>query len=67
MATLVQLSEACTAALRDAEAHGAKIAAHFLRVQVRELFRECHHYQAHSNDPAKRETEPLIRKNREHG
>ncbi len=66
MANLRQLSEACTVALRDAEAHGAHKAAHFLRVQVRELFRECNHYPP-STDPAKAETEPLIRKNRDHG
>lgn len=43
MADLNQLSHAATEALRDAEAHGAKVAAHFLRVQVRELFREASH------------------------
>ena len=64
MSSLAQLSHACTEALRDAEAHGAKVAAHFLRVQVRELFRECAH-KAH--DLANAETEPLTRKNREHG
>jgi hypothetical protein len=64
MARLEQLSHACTEALRDAEAHGAKVAAHFLRVQVRELFRECAH---HAHDIAQAETEPLIRKNRDHG
>ncbi len=47
MADLRALSHACTAALADADAHGAKIAAHFLRVQIRELFREVH-YQAHA-------------------
>jgi len=62
MSDLAQLSHACTEALRDAEAAGAKVAAHFLRVQVRELFRECQHTRA-----AKAETEPLIRKNRDHG
>jgi hypothetical protein len=46
MADLRALSHACTEALADADRHGAKIAAHFLRVQVRELFRECVH-QAH--------------------
>ena len=64
MADLRQLSEACIAALRDAEAHGARIAAHFLRVQVRELFRECHH---NPHDQAQADTDPLIRKNRDHG
>ncbi len=64
MSHLSQLSHACTEALRDAEAHGAKIAAHFLRVQVRELFRECAH---HAHDAAQAETEPPIRKNRDHG
>lgn len=64
MADLRALSHACTVALEDADAHGAKIAAHFLRVQVRELFRECHHT---AHDAAKAETEPLIRKNRDHG
>ena len=37
------LSVAVGEALRDAEAHGAKIAAHVLRVQVPELFREINH------------------------
>ena len=64
MADIRALSHACTEALADADAHGAKIAARFLRVQIRELFREVHH-QAH--DIAKAETEPLIRKHRDHG
>jgi hypothetical protein len=46
MSDLTQLSHACGEALADAEAAGAKIAAHFLRVQVRELFRECQHRRA---------------------
>lgn len=64
MSHLRQLSHACTEALRDAEACGAKVAAHFLRVQVRELFRECAH---NAHEAAKAETEPLTRKNRDHG
>jgi hypothetical protein len=43
MADITQLSRACTEALRDAEAHGAKVAAHFLRCQAPELFREIRH------------------------
>jgi hypothetical protein len=43
MSDLAQLSHACTTALADADAAGAKVAAHFLRVQVRELFRELAH------------------------
>lgn len=61
MADMRALSCACTEALRDAEAKGAKTAAHFLRVQVRELFRECCH------EPARPVTGALTRKNREHG
>ncbi len=61
MSDLTQLSHACTEALRDAEARGAKIAAHFLRVQVRDLFRDCSHREA-----ADAETE-TTRKNRIHG
>ncbi len=43
MANLAQLSTACSEALRDAEAHGAKVAAAFLRCQAPELFREIRH------------------------
>jgi hypothetical protein len=41
MADLVSLSIAADHALRDADTHGARIAAHFLRVQIHELFREA--------------------------
>jgi hypothetical protein len=51
MSNLAQLSEACGAALRDAEAHGAKVAAHFLRVQIHELFREARHRPDPPKDP----------------
>lgn len=60
MSDLSSLSHACTEALRDADANGAKIAAHFLRVQVRELFRELNHRQ-------QQQTDALIRKSRDHG
>jgi hypothetical protein len=43
MSDLAQLARACGAALADADANHAKIAAHFLRVQVQELFRELRH------------------------
>jgi hypothetical protein len=43
MSDLAQLARAAGAALADAETHGAKVAAHFLRVQVHELFREIRH------------------------
>ena len=43
MSDLAQLSHAATEALRDAEAHGANVAAHFLRVQIHEVFRELRH------------------------
>lgn len=46
MADLAQLSIATSEALRDAEAKGAAIAAHFLRVQIHELFREARHVRA---------------------
>lgn len=49
MSNLLQLSQAASAALVDAEAHGAKVAAHYLRVQVPELFREITH-RKHSCD-----------------
>lgn len=64
MSDLHQLSVAATAALRDAEAHGASVAAHFLRVQIHELFREARHHAPADQLPA---THPLIRKNRDHG
>ena len=64
MSDLRALSIACTEALRDADASGAKVAAHFLRVQIHELFRECSH-QPHHHKPA--ETDALTKKSREHG
>lgn len=39
MSTLDQLSVAVGEALRDAETHGAAVAAHVLRCQLPELFR----------------------------
>lgn len=46
MSDLAQLSTATSEALRDAEAHGAQVSAHFLRVQIHELFREARHRPA---------------------
>jgi hypothetical protein len=65
MSTIVQLSQACTVALADADAHGAKVAAHFLRVQIRELFRELNH-RGERVDP-KAETEAVVNPARLHG
>jgi hypothetical protein len=67
MSDLTQLSHACGEALADAEAAGAKIAAHFLRVQVRELFREIAHRKAdcHECEFAPHDAPPTRR--HEHG
>ena len=50
MSTLEQLSHAATAALKDAEAQKARVAAHFLRVQLPELFRVARHSELQPQD-----------------
>ena len=65
MSTVAQLSHACTEALHDADAHGAKVASHFLRVQIRELVRELNH-RGERVDP-KAETEAVVNPARLHG
>jgi hypothetical protein len=42
MSTLAQLSAAAHAALEDADRCKARVAAQFLRVQIKELFRLAH-------------------------
>jgi hypothetical protein len=67
MSDLAQLSHACTEALRDAEANGAKVAAHFLRVQVRELFRELHHRRTDCRECEHAPTDQPITRTHVHG
>ena len=62
MSTIDQLSHAATEALNDADAKKARVAAHFLRVQLPELFRLARQ----AGRPAHGETTALIRKNRIH-
>jgi hypothetical protein len=67
MSNLAQLSHACTAALADADAAGAKVAAHFLRVQVRELFRELAHRRQDCRECEHAPTDQPITRTHLHG
>lgn len=50
MSTLAQLSHAASEALKDAESNKARIAAHFLRTQLPELFRIARHSEFQPQD-----------------
>lgn len=67
MSTIDQLAHASTEALKDADASKARVASHFLRVQLPELFRLAR-LAVQRQDPAQAKTETiaLIRKNRDH-
>lgn len=67
MSDLAQLSHACTTALADADACGAKVAAHFLRVQVRELFRELAHRRTDCRECEFSPSDQPITRRHEHG
>jgi putative ribosome biogenesis GTPase RsgA len=67
MSDLAQLARAAGTALADADAHGAKIAAHFLRVQIHELFRELTHRRTDCRDCEHAPTEQPITRTHLHG
>jgi hypothetical protein len=62
MSTINQLANGAAEALRDADANKAHVAAHYLRVQLPELFRLARNLAA-ANAP----TEAIAKPNRANG